>query len=185
MTMTAMYTQMLEDAEADLRKANMNVELREQDVQRAQTAHVAAREQQAKMQATCDWLRERLRDLPEEAATAPAPQPTPAPIAKPAAASTGTLFGRPVPEVTHAELCRNALEHLGKSARTREIREQIREFGHELDQGQVRSALKYLARRRGSGVENPEPGVWLLRPDGEAASTDATVLPLNASVHES
>ena len=59
MNMTAMYAQMLEEAEADLRKANTNVELREDDMRTAQAAHAAAREQQAKMQATCDWLRER------------------------------------------------------------------------------------------------------------------------------
>src|SRR5580693_10073497 len=127
-----------------LRKANTNVELREEDMRTAQAAHVAAREQQAKMQATYDWLHERLRDLPEEVAATPAAAPTPTPVTKPAPAPTGTLVGKPLPEVTHAELSHRALKHLGKSVTTKQVREQIREFGHELDQQQVRSSLKYL-----------------------------------------
>lgn len=183
--MTGMHGDMLAAAEADLKKANTNVDLRRADVDRAQAAYADAREQQAKMQATCDWLRERLGDHREEATVVPDSGPTPAATSKPALAPTGMLFGKPMPEVTNTGLCLRALEQLGKSATTKEIREKIRELGHELDQGQVRGSLKYLASRRNSPVENPESGVWLLRRSSETPSAGATVLPLNNAARQS
>ena len=185
MTTTAMYTEMLREAEADLRKASTNVELRQADVDKAQAAYASAREQHAKMQATCEWIRERLRDRPEEAASAAAAQPTLAAAANPVPAPTGTLFGKPMPEVTNTSLCVRALEQLGTSATTKEVREQIRKDGHELSQGQVRQTLKYLADRKNPPVENPEPGVWLLARSAVVPLADATVLPLNNTARQS
>ncbi len=174
-----MYSEALKEAEADLKKANMNVELRQADVDRAQAACADAREQQAKIQGTCDWLRERLRDQPdEEAAVASAPRlaslpATPAAKSVPGltapSASHGMLFGKPMPEVTNTGLCLRALEQLGKPSTTKEVREQIERDGHKLDQGQVRGTLKYLAGRKDAQVENPESGVWVFRPTSEAA----------------
>jgi hypothetical protein len=177
MTMTEreMLVKTLQDAEADLRRKITNVELRQVDVDRAEAAYADAVEKQAVVQNTCDWLRERLRELPEarlralpdepaqEAATAPPSEPASNPAAQLAPAPVGTLFGRPMPEVTNTGLCIRALEQIGQAATTKEVREKIRELGHELNQGQVRGSLKYLAGRRNSPVENPEPGIWLLR----------------------
>ncbi len=170
---------MLAAAEADLRKANTNVELRQADVERAQAACTEAREQLAMMEATCAWLRDRLRELPAEddAVVAEAAEPTPAEATKPAPAPAGTLFGKPMPEIPNTQLCLRALEQIGKPATTREVRDKVRESGHQLDQDQVRGSLKYLAGRKDSLVENPEPGVWLLRKD----SGTATVMLLNSA----
>jgi hypothetical protein len=173
MTTAEKYGDLLAAAEADLRKANTNVEVREADVARAQAAYADAREQQTKMQATCDWLRERMHEVSGEEATvlAPAAETAPAHVTKSVPGPSGTLFGKPMPEVTNTGLCLRALELLGKPATTREIRAKVRELGHELDQDQVRGSLKYLAGRKDSPVENPEMGVWLLqRSDGTAPS---------------
>jgi hypothetical protein len=163
-------TAMLAAAETDLRKAATNMELRQADVDRAQAAYGEAREQLARMEATCAWLRDRLPEVPaeEDAVVAEAAEPKPADVTKPASTPTGTIFGKPMPEVTNAQLALRALEQIGKPATTREVRQKIREFGHERDQEKVRGSLKYLAGRKDGLVENPEPGVWRLRKESTA-----------------
>lgn len=163
---------MLAAAEADLRKAYTNAELRQADVERAQTAYAEARDQLAKMEATCGWLRDRVQEPPieDDAVVAEVPSPPPAETAKPALVPAGTLFGKRMPEITNTQLCLRALEQIGKPATTKEVRMKVREFGHQLDQDQVRGSLKYLAGRKDGLVENPESGVWRLRKDGETAT---------------
>jgi hypothetical protein len=162
---------MLEAAEADFRKALTNVELKESELARAHAAHAQAQEQLARMEATCAWLRERAQELSTEddAGAVEAPESVSAEAAKPGAAPTRKRFGKPVPEITNSDLCVRALEQIGKAATTRDVREKIREFGYELDQEQVRGSLKYLAGRKDGIVQNPQPGVWLLRKEGTAA----------------
>jgi hypothetical protein len=190
LTEREMLVKTLQGAEADLRKKTTNVELRLEDVNRAQAAYEDAISKQVMVQNTCEWLRERLRDLPDEpgeeaiAATVTS-RPTAAPATKSASALAGTLFGKPIPEITNTGLCLRALEQIGKSATTKEVREQIGDLGHALNQGQVRGALKYLAGRHDSPVENPEPGVWLLQRSGEPTPAVGTVLQLNNAAHES
>jgi hypothetical protein len=181
MTATDIYDSMLAAAEGDLRKANTNVELREADLARVRAAHDDALEQQAKMEATVAWLRERARGQSEEPAVIQAAQPVFASAPDVTPTPGGTLFGKPMPEVTNTGLCLRALEQLGKPATTKEIREKIRELGHELGQDQVRGSLKYLAGRGDSPVENPETGVWLLRRGSQTSQGGATVHPLNSS----
>jgi hypothetical protein len=189
MTTAEKYGDLLAVAEADLRRANTNVEVREADVARAQAACAEARDQQAKMRATCDWLRERLSEVSDEEAAvdsqAAQPEPAPAQVTKSVPVPSGTLFGKPIPEVTNTGLCLRALEQLGKPATTREIREKVRELGHQLDQDQVRGSLKYLAGRKDSWVENPEKGVWLLRREDGTGPMRATVPTINGAVRGS
>jgi hypothetical protein len=85
-------------------------------------------------------------------------------------APTATRFGRPVPEVPQTELCRRVLEDLGRPASTREIRDRLARDGHELSQSQVRSTLKYMARKPSFGVETETgSGVWRLQRSSAAA----------------
>jgi hypothetical protein len=180
-------TQMVAEAEVDLRKADSEVELTQAEIERAQEANAAARQRQANMRATYDWLRQRLKDHPDDKPSASVAEPTPTEVKQPEpqvklpeseraqksksapvadariAPSTRKVFGKPVPEVTLSSLTLEALEQLGRAATTAEVRLKLRENGHPYDQGQVRHSLKYLTRKQSSGVENPRVGVWQLR----------------------
>lgn len=195
LTEREMLVKTLQDAEADLRKKTTYVELRMTDVDKAQAALEEALEKQVMVQNTCDWLRERINDFPDErdreAKAALTPRPALEPImesevsagtapadvppgtAQKGPASAGVLFGKPIPEVTNTGLSLRALEQIGTTATTTEIREKISESGHVLSQSQVRGALKYLAGRHDAPVENPEPGVWRLRRDTQPVPADA------------
>jgi hypothetical protein len=97
----------------------------------------------------------------EQQAIAPAAPAEPAEPTGQAPASAATRFGRPVPEVTNTDLTLRVLEDLGRPASTTEIRERLAGDGHELSQTQVRSTLKYLARKPAYGVTTePGSGVW-------------------------
>jgi hypothetical protein len=134
------------------------------EAQEATAAREAAQARAAAAVADADAAVERekaalaVQSWVEQQATAPAPpaEPTgeaPAPVA--------TRFGRPVPEVTNTDLTLQVLEDLGKPASTTEIRERLAQDGHELTQTQVRSTLKYLARKPAYGVTTePGSGVW-------------------------
>jgi hypothetical protein len=186
-------TQMLREAEADLRKADSEVELTQAEIQRAQEANAAARQRQANMRATYDWLSQRLKDHSDDdlsasvaestspqvkqTASIPAQESDSAVVADSQVAPTSKrVFGKPVPQVTLSSLTEEALEKLGRAATTREVRIKLQEDGHQYDQDQVRHALKYLARKKSSPVENPKLGVWQLRrteatslsPEGQA-----------------
>lgn len=182
-------TQMLREAEADLRKADSEVELTQAEIERAQEANAAARQRQADMRATFDWLRQRLKDHPDDlsasvaeststqvkqTASIPAQESDSAVVADSQVAPTSRkVFGKPVATVTLSSLTQEALEKLGRAAKTSEIRIKLLEDGHQYDQDQVRHALKYLARKKSSPVENPQPGVWQLRRNGATSLSPA------------
>jgi hypothetical protein len=166
---------MLQKAEEDLQAARANVSLTEAEIERARLANVAAIEQLTHMEATCEWLRQLLRDHPEEPVGTQTAEPKSAPAGEQAASSpvqgrdeapapVPVLFGKPVPEVTQTDLCLYALERLDRPVTTKEIREFLQKEDHQFSQAQVRSTLKYLAnRRKPSLVESTQPGVWRLR----------------------
>jgi hypothetical protein len=96
----------------------------------------------------------------EQQATEPAAPAEPAGQAP----ATATRFGHPVPPVTNNELCLRVLTALGRPATTREIRERLARDGHEMSQMQVRSTLKYMARKPHFGVTTETgSGVWRLQ----------------------
>jgi hypothetical protein len=183
-------TQMVMEAEADLRNADSEVELTQAEIERAQEANAAARQRQANMRATYDWLSQRLKDHPDDKPSTAVGELTPTKVTQPEprvklpeseraqtpesdpvaeariAPSTRKVFGKPVPEVTLSSLTVEALEQLGRAATTAEVRLKLQENGHQYDQGQVRHSLKYLARKQSSGVENPRVGIWQLRRSG-------------------
>ena len=96
----------------------------------------------------------------EQQATKPVP---PAEPVGEAPAPGAMRFGRPVPEVTNTERCLHVLEALGRPASTTEIRERLARDGLELSQTQVRSTMKYMARKPAFGVTTETgSGVWRL-----------------------
>ena len=96
----------------------------------------------------------------EQQATAPA---SPAGQAEQAPTPTAMRFGRPVAEVTNTELTFRELEDIGRPASTREIRDRLARNGHEFTMMQVRSTLKYMARKPHFGVTTETgSGVWRL-----------------------
>lgn len=149
--------EMIQRAEADLRTAEADVDVTHADVDRAQAALAAARDRHASMRATLNWLRQ-LGDQPEEDDQAKTPEP----VLDAEPVLVEERFGKPVPAVTQSDRCLQALERLGRPSTTTEIRENLAHQGYVYDQSQVRSAMKYLARKRSALVENPRTGMWRL-----------------------
>ena len=134
------------------------------EAQEATAAREAAQARAAAAVADADAAVERekaalaVQAWVEQQATAPA---APAEQAAQEPAPAATRFGRPVPEVTNTDLTLQVLEDLGRPASTKEIRERLAKDGHELTQTQVRSTLKYLARKPAYGVTTESgSGVW-------------------------
>jgi hypothetical protein len=165
-------TDMVARAEADLRDAEAASVAADA---RAQAAHADAAEaaQQAKeMRAVLDWLRARTTE----------PR-APAERAGQAQKQQQMRFGRPVPENPLTEQSLGALENLGRSASTKQIRERLAREGHEFSQGQVRAAMRYLSKKADPPVTTtPGSGLWrLVSPRQAAPSQSATVAGLPAA----
>jgi hypothetical protein len=163
---------MIRQAEADLKKADANVDVTRADLERAQAAHVAARQQQSNMRATLEWLNHQAEQpktvesvksaeiIVEEHRVRPSAVVAVEHRVRPSAVAE--RFGRPVPSVKQSDLCLMALEHLGRLSTTTEIREYLQSEGYTFDQDQVRSSLKYLGRKKPALVESPRTGMWRL-----------------------
>jgi DNA topoisomerase IA len=158
--------EMIRQAEADLKKADTDVDVTDADVHRAQQANAAAKQRQVNMRATLSWLRQQAEHA-EQAEQARIVEPTHVEQALvEEQAVIQERFGKPVPEVKQSDLCLMALEHLGRPSTTTEIREYLQREGYTYDQSQIRSALKYLGRKKSAPVESPRTGVWrLTRPN--------------------
>lgn len=169
--------EILKQAEADLQAAREELTAAQEQVRVAQEREQSARARTQEMQAVWDWLQRHSK--PEVEAPAAPATPT-APVApgptKPTDVTAQLLFGKPMPEVTHAEMCLRVLQSLGRKASTKEIRERLARDGHELSQEQIRGSLKYLSRKTPPLVETTTgTGVWRLKnaaPGASAASTN-------------
>jgi hypothetical protein len=159
--------EMIQQADADLRQAEARDEQAEAELRRAEAARAVTQAEVARMRGVLEWLRQHSK-----------PQGR---TAMPAAAASG----RPAPTMNQSELCLWELEKLGGSGGTTDIRLALEREGYTYEQKQVRSALKYLARKgkiQGSG------GIWHLPGGGTAAPFPADVmstLALNGAGRES
>lgn len=150
--MDVTVTEILRRARAQAQEATAAREAAQARAAAAAADADAAVDHEKAMQAVLAWV--------EQQATEPASPPEPAAQAPPPVA---TRFGRPVPEVTQTELTLRVLEDLGRPASTKEIRDRLARDGHVLSQNQVRSTLKYMARKPDSPVETETgSGVWRL-----------------------
>ena len=154
-------SEILERARAQAKEATAARETAQARAAAAAADADAAVEHERAMLAVQSWVEQQAT-----APTAPA-EPTgqaPAPVA--------TRFGKPVPEVTNTELTLRTLEGFGRAASTREIRDRLAREGHEFTMMQVRSTLKYMARKPAWGVTTETgSGVWRLQRPGAAAPT--------------
>lgn len=172
MTDISILAEMVAKAEADLRAADSDAEVAKAEVERATAAYGAARQHQANMRATLEWLRIQHRDHSMLPATVP--EVTHLRPAKPGR----TLFGKPAPRVSQADLCLQALEELGRPATTTEVRDKLAAGGHQYETAQVRSALKYLTRKKDAPAESIKPGVWRLNPRDRAFTFEPNTAPV-------
>lgn len=159
-------TDMIRNAEAELRQAELNDENAEAEVQRAEAARAGTQAEVARMKGVLDWLhQQKLSESPDRTAT---PPPSPAP-------------DRPAATMNQSELCLWVLEQSGHPMTTTEIRKSLEHVGYSYNQMQVRSALKYLGRKTPPRVKG-EDGAWQLpRTDmptsfPPAAATDTPAL---------
>jgi hypothetical protein len=174
-------TDMIKQAEADLRDAEAASTAAQSRAIAAQADADVARERAREMRAVWEWLQlhnqqgethtqaER-SEQPERAETPPA-----------------TRFGRPVSEVTQTDLCLRALENLGGTATNKQVRDRLVRDGHNVGLDQVRSTLKYLSRKTSPLVQtDPGSGLWRLRKASTPAPfVPAGTLPMNGTGGES
>lgn len=151
----AHMTDIMRQAEADLKEAEAASNAAQSRAIAAQADADAARERAREMRAVCDWL--RVHNQPTET-------PTRAEPSERREASATTRFGRPVPEVTQTDLCLQALADLGGTATNRQVRDRLARDGHEVNLDKVRATLKYLSRKTPPPVDTEVgSGLWRLR----------------------
>jgi hypothetical protein len=164
-------TDMVARAEADLRDADAASAAADERAQAAQADAAAAAQRANEMRAVLDWLRTRTAE-----------SQAPAERAGQLRNQSEMRFGRPVPENPITEQSLGALENLGRSASTKQIRERLARDGHEFSQGQVRAAMRYLSKKANPPVTTtPGSGVWrLVSPRQATPFQSATVAGLPA-----
>jgi hypothetical protein len=128
---------MMLQAHSDLDQAKANAERMDAEAERVLAARASAHAEVARMEGVLDWLQRHSQ--PEAAVTLAGSQPQAVPVTP--------RFGNPVPGTTQADLCFGALEQFGRPVRTTEVRQRLESQGHNFTQMQVRSAIKYLARK--------------------------------------
>ena len=74
--------------------------------------------------------------------------------------------------VTHSDLCMETLKEFGRPTSSTEIRERLRQRGHEFNAEQTRGTMAYLHRKQ--RVTRTAPGVWVLREHAAAAPNGAS-----------
>ena len=159
--MDVTVSEILQRAQAQAKEAAAAREAADARAAAAVAEADAALEHEKAMQTTLAWLQQQATAAERPIERAQQTERVSAP--------TATRFGRPVPEVTQTERCLRVLQALGRPASTKEIRDRLARDGHEFSQMQVRSTLKYMARKPSFGVETESgSGVWRLR--GSAAA---------------
>lgn len=174
--MSTWANEAVRELETELNRLGLEAEAKRVEVERAQAAYDAVLAEQATVSQMLEWARlraiQRSAESPAGAATADgASQPSaesPAPVAL------------PVSELpAQTDLVVRALRQLGGEAESVAIRERLEQAGYAYDQTQVRSALKYLSRKKDSPVESLRPGLWRLRsmtvPYGPLESAQGTL----------
>ena len=70
-------------------------------------------------------------------------------------------------EVNQSDLCIETLEEFARPASSADVRERLRQRGHEYDPEQIRATFAYLLRKE--RVVRVSPGVWALPSDHSTA----------------
>jgi hypothetical protein len=165
--------EMIKQAEADLDRAEADLATARDQLLVAQEREQHARMRAREMQAIRDWLQAQHVADARSATTSSA------------AEAGATRFGKPIPEISQADLCLRVLRSLGR-ATTKEIRDRLAFEGHQLDTDQIRSSLRYLANKKPPLIgTNPGSGVWwLLEPSSKTRNPDAvsTASAMNGAV---
>jgi hypothetical protein len=167
-------TEMIRQAEAEVQEREGRTVAADSRAAAAQADAAAEHEGLKEARIVLEWLRRRGQSQPVAAVAgmqSDRPQPQPA-----------TRFGRPVPEISQADLCLQALEALGGTATNKQIRDRLLRDGHDVDLDKVRNSLKYMSRKTPPPVETDHgSGLWrLLRiPGTPAPFVPAGTLPMN------
>jgi len=159
------------ELEAELKRLDLDGETKRVQLERAQAEYNAVTAEQATMRGLLDWIRKR---HPQQAAEPISDADSMAEdsrdigsIVRHAADTVTEVVPAPVQPAeaespTQADLCKRELRQLGHDAETAEIRRRLEQAGYKFSQSQVRSSLKYLARKKNPEVESVRPGVWRL-----------------------
>jgi len=175
-------TDIMKQAEADVKAADSNRDAAVARATAAQADAVAAQKHAEEMHAVREWLR-RLHSEPTE----PDVWVETARTVKRTETAPATRFGKPVPEVALTDLCRQALEDLGGTARNRQICDRLVRDGHDVNLDKVRSSLAYLSRKTPPVVAtDPGSGIWrLLHVNTSRSFVPAVTVPVNGTGGES
>ena len=150
------------ELEVDLKRLELDGEAKRTALERAQSDYEAVMAEQTTVRRMLEWAAKKLpvQDVSVEAKLAPVRLTVRTPTHWQHAAAE---------QPTQTDLAVQALKQLNGRANTAEIRERLEEAGYQYNQTQVRSALKYLAKKKNSPVEATGAGEWRLRNDAEQA----------------
>jgi multidrug resistance efflux pump len=139
------------ELEVELKRLDLAMEAKRTALERAQADYDSVLAELATVRRMLDWATKKLpvpatEDMPTTSAGI---QPSTSPTDSP---------DRPA----QTDLAIHALRQLGGQSSTVQIREVLEEAGYKYDQTQIRSALKYLAKKRNPPVEATGGGTWRL-----------------------
>ncbi len=150
------------ELEVELKRLELDGEAKRTALERAQSDYEAVMAEQMTVRRMLDWATKK---LPVQAVIGEAKL---APVAMTIRAHTIRSHGI-AEQPTQTDLAIQVLKQLNGRANTAQIRERLEEAGYQYNQTQVRSALKYLAKKKNSPVEATGAGEWRLRNDVEQA----------------
>ena len=150
-------TEMITQAEADVREREALADTADSRVTAAQADAAAAHESLNEARIVLAWLLRRSEDRP---GTASPPSQNGHSQAQPA-----MRFGKPVPEKSKLDWCLEALEGLGGTASNKAISARVvRDGGPEIDPDHVRGLLKYASRKKPPPATTKSgSGLWVLQ----------------------
>ena len=120
------------ELEVELRRLDLDAETKRTDAERAQAEYDAVLTQQVTVRRMLEWARKKQAQQVEEPTL-----PEDSPVLE------AELVSPP-----QTDLCIRALMQIGRPATTAEIRERLQRAGYQYDQTQLRSAMKYLSRKK-------------------------------------
>jgi len=140
------------ELQVELKRLDLDAETKRAALERAQADYDTVMAEQATVREMLTWASKRLpvQDVVEV---------TPTLRVQAYASRQLSVAGPPA----QTDLAIQALRQLGGSATTVQVREQLEQAGYQYNQTQIRSALKYLARKNNPEVEATGPGAWRLR----------------------
>jgi hypothetical protein len=162
--------QAVRELEVDLKRLDLDAEAKRTALEHAQAAYEAVVAERATVRGMLDWA---IKKLPVQADAAEV-------VLEPAAVSVQAhAFRQPgtTEQPTQTDLAVHALRQLGGRANTAQVRERLEQAGYQYDQTQIRSALKYLAKKKNPQVEGLGPGEWRLLGEVEYVPDEPTAVP--------